>query len=154
MTTSSDKRSQTLAMGLMLFFPISFLVAVPWLKEQPEGTLYLVAGIAATGTVIASYILAVLKDNDLDEWQRGAARFSNQWGWLAGSGLVAILQSIPAFRQLVVDAACSLAAGTGSSDQQIVFAFFLGFLAVVLAQMLCILALNRGWRFWMSREVS
>ena len=96
----------------------------------------------------------MLKDKDLDEWQRGAARFSNQWGWLAGSSLVAILQSFPAFRHLVIDAASGMAAGAGSSDQQIVFAFALGFVAVVLAQMLCILLLNQGWRFWMSREAS
>ena len=154
MPANTDKRFKTLAAGLMLLFPISFLAASPWLKGQSEATVYLVAGIASTGTVIASFVLAVLKDQDLDEWHRGAARFSNQWGWLAGSGLVAILQGIPAFRRLVIDATTSLVEHAGSSDQHIIFAFLLGFMAVVLAQMLCILALSRGWRFWMSREAS
>ncbi|MEM1144086.1 MAG: hypothetical protein AAGI88_16020 [Pseudomonadota bacterium] len=151
MTMTSDQRVWT---GLMLVFPVSFLISLPWLKEQPQAVVHLFGGIAATGTVVSSFILAVLKDQNLDEWHRGAARFSNQWGWLAGGGLVAILQGIPAFRHLVSSTTSSIAENAGASDQQILFAFLLGFMVVILAQMLCIVLLNHGWRVWMSREAS
>ena len=147
-------RPKTLATSLMVLFPVSFIVAVPWLREQSVPSVQIFAGIAATGTVVASFVLAVLKDQDLDEWHREAARFSNQWGWLAGSGLIAILQGIPAFQTLIIDIASGLVAQTESSDTQVLFAFALGFMAVILAQMICILALSKGWRSWMSRDAS
>ena len=154
MTDFSNKRPKAIAGILMVLFPISFLIAIPWLKEQPDTVVYLFSGIAATGTVVSGFVLAIFKDQELDEWHRGAARFSNQWGWLAGGGLVAILQGIPPFRSVVVHISSSLAGSADSSSAQVAFAFMLGFMAVILAQVICILALHKGWRFWMSRESS
>lgn len=147
-----NARPRTVAAILMVLFPVSFLVAVPWLRGQSDTMAHLFGGIAATGTVAASFVLAVLKDQDLDEWHRGAARFSNQWGWLAGGGLVAILQGIPLFQNLVVDVARGLVAHSDTPEPLILFAFMLGFMAVIVAQMICTLALSKGWRSWMSRE--
>ncbi len=154
MTDFSITRPKAIAGTLMVLFPISFLIAIPWLKEQPESLVHLFSGIAATGTVVSGFVLAVLKDNELDEWHRGAARFSNQWGWLAGGGLIAILQGIPAFRTVVMNITSSLNESAGSADAQVAFAFMLGFMAVILAQMICILALHKGWKVWMSRDAS
>ena len=150
----SIARPKAIAGILMVLFPISFLVAIPWLKEQPDTLVHLFSGIAATGTVVAGFVLAIFKDQELDEWHRGAARFSNQWGWLAGAGLIAILQGVPAFREVMSTITSSLANGAGSPSEQVAFAFMLGFMAVVLAQMVCILALHKGWRVWMSRDAS
>ena len=154
MTDFSITRPKAIAGTLMVLFPISFLIAIPWLKEQPDTVVHLFSGIAATGTVVSGFVLAIFKDKELDEWHRGAARFANQWGWLAGGGLIAILQGVPAFRAVIVDITSSLANGSGSPSMQVTFAFMLGFMAVILAQMICILALHKGWRVWMSREAS
>ena len=154
MTDLSITRPKAIAGILMVLFPISFLVAIPWLKEQPDTIVHLFSGIAATGTVVSAFVLAIFKDKELDEWHRGAARFSNQWGWLAGGGLIAILQAAPAFRTVIVYITSSLTNSAGSPGAQVVFAFMLGFMAVILAQMVCILALHKGWRVWMSRETS
>lgn len=149
-----SSRPKIVAATLMALFPISFVAAIPWLRNQPEETVYLFSGIAATGTVLASFVLAVLKDKELDEWHRGAARFSNQWGWVAGGGLIAILQSLPAAQNLIVTLTTSVATGSEPVRPQIIFAFMLGFMAVIIAQMICTLVLSKGWRSWMSREAS
>lgn len=149
-----DSRPKTVAFAVMVLCPIAFIVSLPWLKDQPVGVVQLFGGLAATGTVVASFVLAVLKDKDLDEWQRGAARFSNQWGWLAGGGVVAILQVLPAFQSLVISLTKNMVAQGSSIDTSVIFAFMLGFMAVILAQMLCIVVLSKSWRSWMSREMS
>jgi hypothetical protein len=152
--TLLNARPKTFAAVLMVLFPISFVIAMPWLREQSETMVHLFGGIAATGTVVASFVLAVLKDQDLDEWHRGAARFSNQWGWLAGGGLVAILQGLPPFQNLIKYLTTRLVESTDTTEQTILFAFMLGFMAVIVAQMICTLALSKGWRSWMTREAS
>ena len=40
---------------IMIGLPVMFIAAIPWLKQQPESVVYLCAGIAATGTVVASF---------------------------------------------------------------------------------------------------
>ena len=148
------KLPKVFAGSLMGLFPLCFLVAIPWLREQPQSVVYLFGGVAATGTVVSSFVLAVFKDQELDEWHRGAARFSRQWGWLAGGSIIAILQGVPAFRTVIMNITSSLTNSAGSPSAQVAFAFMLGFMAVILAQMICILALHKGWRFWMSRDAS
>ena len=46
---------------IMIGLPVMFIAAIPWLKQQPESVVYLCAGIAATGTVVASFVLAIQK---------------------------------------------------------------------------------------------
>ena len=55
---------------IMIGLPVMFIAAIPWLKQQPESVVYLCAGIAATGTVVASFVLAIQKHQKFDEWHR------------------------------------------------------------------------------------
>jgi hypothetical protein len=55
---------------------------------------------------------------------------------------------------MIVDITSRLASNADSPSAQVAFAFMLGFMAVILAQMICILALHKGWRYWMSRDAS
>ena len=137
-----------IAIGL----PVSFLIGIPWLKQQPDSVVYLLAGLAATGTVVSSFMLAIQEDQKCDEWHRSAARFSSQWGWLAGAGGVAILLSIPAFQSAIVALAGSLANVVAPDEKVALMAFTVGFMSVVFAQMVCTLLLSAGWRYWMSRS--
>ena len=137
---------------IMIGLPVMFIAAIPWLKQQPESVVYLCAGIAATGTVVASFVLAIQKHQKFDEWHRSAARFSSQWGWLAGAGTIAILLSFPALQNAIVAVSGSLG-DVAAPDRKLVFmAFTGGFMSVVLAQMVCTLLLSAGWRYWMSRS--
>ena len=131
--------------------PACFLAAIPWLKEQPDGIVYLFAGIAATVTILCSFALAVAEDRRMDEWHRAASRFSNQWGWLAGGGAIALLLSLPPIHSLIIGASAALARVTDPNPTLVLMAFTLGFMAVVIAQMLCILTLSAIWRARMSR---
>ena len=54
-----------IAIGL----PVSFLAGIPWLKQQPDSVVYLLAGVAATGTVVSSFMLAIKEDQICDEWR-------------------------------------------------------------------------------------
>ena len=137
--------------GLIAFAcPICFLAAIPWLKQQPDVTVYLFAGLAAAGTVIASLALAVLKDREMDEWNRSAARFANQWGWLSGGGLVAVLLAVPPIQSGIVFLTGQLANVADPDFKLVLFAFLIGFMTVIFTQMLCTVALSVGWRSWMS----
>ena len=137
---------------IALVSPITFLVSMPWLKEQSETVVYTAAMIAATLTVIASLALAILKDNELDEWHRGAARFASQWGWLIGAGIVALAQGIPYIQGFIYGFISSFTEGETDARQAISFSFMAGFMTVVFMQMICTLALSKAWRSYMSRE--
>lgn len=137
-----------IAIGL----PILFIAGIPWLKQQPESVVYLFAGIASAGTVIASIVLAIQKDQKCDEWHRSAARFSSQWGWLAGAGAIAILLSVPPLQNAIVTVSGSLGDVAAPDKKLVLMAFTVGFMSVVIAQMVCTLLLSAGWRSWMSRS--
>jgi hypothetical protein len=137
---------------VMVVPPIAVVAAIPWLRQQSDGLVFLLSGIAAALTVLASTALAVLHDRSIDEWQRSNARFSSQWGWTLGAGLVALLLALPPFRYLIVSAA-AVWGGTPDPDSRLVImTFTVGFMAVVFAQLLCTVVLSLGWNAWMSRD--
>lgn len=135
----------------MVGFPVSFLISVSWLEQQSDTLVHLFGGVAATGTVIASFILAILQDKDLDEWHKSASRFANQWGWLAGGGLVAILLGVPPFQSMIIGAAQALSGAGDTIEVTILMAFMLGFMAVIFSQMVCTLVISKVWRSWMTK---
>lgn len=123
---------------------IATAVAFPWLLQQPGEMRILLLGIAVTLMIVTSFAFYVLSDRQRDEWNRSAARFSSQWGYMAGSGLVLLLMS-----------PLSHWAGSLAPDGDQAFVrigFGLGFLAVLIAQVVCVALLRVGWNFWMSRS--
>ncbi len=91
---------RALLLALMIMPPLAIFASIPWLKQQPDGVTFLLTGLAATLTIVASFALAIGYDRQIDEWHRSAARFASQWGWTAGAGLVALLLALPPFREL------------------------------------------------------
>ena len=151
MTTTTAPVAKKSVLAAAIIAPASFLAAIPWLKEQPDGIVYLFAGIAATITVLCSFALAVIEDRKMDEWHRTASRFASQWGWLAGGGIVALLLALPPVHQLIVAAAGALARVADPDPTLVIMAFTLGFMAVVFTQMLCTMGLSILWRSRKSR---
>jgi hypothetical protein len=152
---SSHRRARprlfALVVALCLVPPISILASLPWLKQQPDDLVFLFTGIAATLTVAASFLLAILQDRKLDEWNRSNARFSSQWGWTAGASLVALLLALPPIRDLIVSLAASWAQAPNPDQKLVILTFTFGFMAVVVAQLLCTAVLSIGWTLWKSR---
>lgn len=108
-----------LAFGAAIVLPpLSFLVALPWLKQQPDELVFLFTGIAATLTIAGSFALSILHDRQIDEWQRSAARFSSQWGLAVGGGLVALLLVLPPIHDLIVSGA-AIWGGEPNPDRQL-----------------------------------
>ena len=153
---SSHRRARpfllALLVGLAVVPPFSFVAALPWLKQQPDELVFLFAGIASTLTVVASFLLAILQDRTLDEWNRSNARFSSQWGWTAGASLVALLLALPPFRDLIVSLAARWAQEPDPDQKLVLLTFTFGFMAVVVAQLVCTAVLSVGWAFWKSRS--
>ncbi len=137
--------------AVMILAPISVLIAIPWLKQQPDNFVFLYSGVAAAITVVAAFANSILFDRQLDEWQRTNARFSAQWGWAAGAGLMALLLSLPIFREWMVSVVADLADATNPDDTLVILAFTFGFGGVVLVQGLCTTLLSIGWTYWKSR---
>lgn len=146
------RRAKTLVIAAAFGAPAVFLISLPWLKEQPDAVVYLFAGLAATVTVLASFALAIIKDRALDEWHRSATRFSSQWGWLTGGGVVALLLALPPFHDLIISLAARARAGGAPEEKIVLLAFTGGFMTLVLVQTLCTIALSIVWRAWMSRS--
>lgn len=140
-------------LALMVVPPISVFAAIPWLKQQPDGLVFLLGGTASILTIAASFALAVLHDRGLDEWHRSAARFSSQWGWTTGACLVALLLALPPIHDLVVSWAATWAHAPNPDRELVLLAFTFGFMAVVAAQLVCTALLSIGWSLWMSRTV-
>jgi hypothetical protein len=138
-----------LFLALCIIPPIAFVAAIPWLKQQPDHVVFVVTGIASTLTVMASIGLSVLSDRRMDEWQRTNARFSSQWGWTAGAALVALLLALPPVHDLIVSLAANMAPNPDRGMVLIVFTA--GFIAVVMAQVLCTVLMSIGWTMWKSR---
>lgn len=152
---SSPDRSRSPILPLlvvtMLAPPVAIAAAFPWLKVQPQGVALLLTGIAATLTVLSSVAIAVLHDRKMDEWHRTNARFASQWGWTVGAGLIALLLNLPPVHDLIVSGA-AIWGGTPNPDVRLVLTTFtFGFMALVIAQVLCTALLSLGWHLWMSR---
>lgn len=150
---SSDRKAPsrlTMLFGaLCIIPPIAFVLSIPWLKQQPDASVFLVTGITSILTILSSIALAVLQDRRLDEWQRTNARFSSQWGWTAGASLIAMLLAFPAFHDVIVSLAANFA--PNPDREMVLVTFTTGFMAVVFAQVFCTLLLSIGWTMWKSR---
>jgi hypothetical protein len=142
---------RALLVALMIVPPIAVFVAIPWLKQQPNNVVFLLSGLAAALTIVASFVLALLHDRKIDEWQRSNAGFSSQWGWTAGASLVALFLALPPFRDWIVSLAANVADVPNPDQKLVVLAFTFGFGAVVVAQGLCTALISVGWALWMSR---
>ena len=152
---SSPARSRSLLQSLLFIMmivpPVVFVAALPWLRQQSQGLVLLVTGVAATLTVVTSIALAILYDRTIDEWQRSNARFSTQWGWTIGGGVLALILILPPVRDLIISGA-AIWGGTSNPDARLVITTFtFGFMATVLAQALCTILLSLAWGVWMSR---
>lgn len=140
-----------LLLAVMVLTPLTFLASIPWLQDQPDATVFLLAGIAAAVTIGASFALSVMHDRQLDEWQRTNARFSTQWGWTIGSALIALLLALPPFRDWIVMTVAGIVEVSDPSTKLVILAFTFGFASVILAQGVSTALLSMGWTYWKSR---
>lgn len=155
MTSNSSKTHRGLAgffFLLVLAPPLAFVAAIPWLKEQQDGTVYLFSGLASASVIIASLVLAIMQDRETDEWTRAAARFSAHWGFVAGGCFLALLLALPPFRDGVTAAAGQLSE-TPVDETLVLVTFVAGFLSCMLAQATFTLILGAIWRAWMARSL-
>lgn len=151
MTWLRTSYSKILLLIVAIGLPNSFLLAIPWLKQQPDWIVYGCTAIAATGTIACSLLLAMRQYQRSDEWHRSAVQFSSHWGWLAGGSLVVILLAVPHLQASIIALAGRLGDVSAPDERLVLMTFILGVICVILAQTICALVFGAGWRYWMSR---
>lgn len=134
-----------LLIAIMVVAPLSFLLSLPWLKDQDDGLIFLLAGIASAATVLAAIGFAILQDRRLDEWHRQAAQFSSQWGWTVGASLVAMLLALPPLQGLLVSTLGHFAGVSDPSYKLVILAFTAGFVITVLTQAISTTIISIVW---------
>ena len=132
---------------------IAFLSATPILKNQSDGLVYLLGGLASFTVISAAMLLAIIKDKQADEWARSNARFSSHWGYLGGGAIVALALSLPVVREAIVSVVGGALDETTIDDSLVLMSFTAGFMATIFMQMIAILVIGLVWRIWMSRAV-
>lgn len=157
MSPRRPSRAQHLALFALAFVPsIGFLAAIPWLKEQADSVVFLAAGIVTVLAVVAGFAHSILSDRSLDEWHRSGSRFANQWGWLAGLCIVALLMALPPVHDLIFAAvswvAANLAHAPAPDREVVLLTFTFGFIIVSIVQTISTVLLAIGWFSWMSRS--
>jgi hypothetical protein len=123
---------------------IATAAAFPWLLQQPrEMFAPFIAGVAIL-IVGLSIAFSVLADRRTDEWHRSATRFASQWGYQAG-----LLLALPLIIWL------NTWIGSLPPDRYpalVKIGVGIGFLAVIISQVVCVALLHLGWMLWMSRS--
>lgn len=144
-----------LLFALAIVPAVGFLAAIPWLKQQSDALVFLVAGITATLAVVVGMAHSILSDRQADEWQRSGSRFASQWGWLTGLSIVALLIALPPVHDLIFAAvswvAANLAHAPVPDREVVILTFVLGFITVSIMQTISTVVLAIGWFSWMSR---
>lgn len=155
MTTEmrTNHRGHPLTIGLAGLTPIAFVAAIPWLKDQPDGLVYIVTAIAAMTVLGASLRLGIVRERGADEYERMGARFASHWGMVAGGSSVALLIALPPVQELLVALAGAFAPEAVIDRPLVLLMFTAGFVACVLAQMIFNLLLGALWRLWTLRAI-
>lgn len=150
-----SRRASPLVFALLLAFclvpGLSIIAIFSWLKQQPEGLVYLITGIAGTVTILGSLALGIVHDRGMDEWQKSNSRFASFWGEAVGTALVALLLNLPAGRDGIVSVVGNWAGVPAPDTKVVILAFVFGFMAVVLTRMVCMALFAVGWALWKSR---
>lgn len=147
----SRPRLFVLLLALCLLPIIAFAASFSWLKQQSDEMVFLVSGVTATVVIVASFLLAILHEQQLDEVNRTNLRFSAHWGWGTGTSLVALLLVMPPFGNLILSTVAHFTGEAHPDREVVIFSFVAGFIAIVIAQTVCMAVASIGWTLWKSR---
>ncbi|MFT4091043.1 MAG: hypothetical protein QM645_09950 [Asticcacaulis sp.] len=147
----SRPRLYTFLLALCIVPGLMVVASIPWLKTQAHDLVFLLTGIAAAVTILASLALAILHDRSMGEWERSNSRFSVFWGDAIGTSLVGLLLAVPVFRDWVVSIVAAFSGTANIDAQSVILAFVGGFITVVMARVLCMAVISMGWTAWKSR---
>jgi len=147
---ATHNRTKRILIALMVIAPVTFLSAIPWLRDGPEWITFLAAGMASFTLIAAAMAFAIIKDRQVDEWTRTGARFSGHWGMVVGGAAIALLLALPFFRDFITEI-LSHFHGAPVDKQLVLITFTAGFMACMMAQSIAVLILGFFWRMWMSR---
>lgn len=138
-------------LGLCLVIIVGFFASLPWLKQQTEETVFLIAGVFAALVIGASFVLDVLHERGMDEWHRANQRFSMKWGWGVGSALIALLLALPIFHDVIVRWSAAWGDVADPDRRLVLMTYMAGFMSVVIAQTVAMAVISIAWTFWKSR---
>lgn len=125
--------------------PIVIIAAVPWLKQQTDA---ITLGITAAGSIFVmgySHFLAARANRRLDEVEIAGQRFANTKGMTIGTVAAVLVMLFPPLMNALEDLANTIALSTGSPDVAVKLGITIGFMLVVILQLLGTVAVAIWW---------
>jgi len=145
MTTLNTRKLARCALWIspVIIVPVAFFAATPWLAEQPDALTLSVDAAAALFVMAYSLFLSARVNRRLDEVQVAGQRFSSTWGMTIGSVAAVVVMMIPPLMNALADAALRL--GTESPEEAVKLGITIGFMLVVVLQLIGTGAISFWW---------
>ena len=155
-TLNENATMGRLALGLLPFVLLVVALATgkTWLKTTIGGTMFdvVLAAVAILAMGYASY-LAFRFHRGLDEVHQASAEFAARWSIPAGQATFVLLLFLPPVKDLMTSLVIEFGGpGPGMTVDRsvVVFAMTLGFMGVVMLQLIATIVLNVLW--WKSKQ--
>lgn len=147
--TSAPRLSYIALKALPVFLVAGgFLASAEWLKATLGSTAVTIIGATAAFLVMVYAIyLSARVQRGMDEVQRASAGFAAKWGPSLGHIAFVLLLVLPPVQAALTGLVADIAADPGETvDRTVVtFSLTLGFMAVVLLQLLGTVVMNAVW---------
>ncbi|HBX37343.1 MAG TPA: hypothetical protein DEG76_08705 [Pseudohongiella sp.] len=127
----------------VIIVPVAFFAAAPWLAQQPDALTLSVAAAAALFVMAYSQFLAARVNRRLDEVQIAGQRIANTRGMTIGSVAAVIVMMIPSLMNGLAGLAMRLA--SGSPEEAVKLGITIGFMLVVVLQVVGAGAVSLWW---------
>lgn len=127
----------------IVIVPIAVFTSIPWLKQQNDA---IALGIAAAASIFVmgySLFLTARVNRRLDEVEIAGQRFANTKGMTIGTVAAVLVMLFPPLMNVLVDLANTI--GAGSPEKAIRLGITIGFMLVVILQLLGTVAVAIWW---------
>jgi hypothetical protein len=132
-----------LELSPLVIVPAALVAAQPWLNQQNDAISKGSAVAASIFVMGYSLFLAARVNRRLDEVEIAGQRFAQTKGMTYGCFIAVLVMMFPPSMNALVDLANSI--GAGSPDKAVKLAISIGFMLVVLSQLLAMLAVATWW---------
>jgi hypothetical protein len=122
--------------------PAAVLVSLPWLRQQEQGVVFAVVGVAAAFVLLYSFVLAARMNRRLDEVEIAGQRFAQTQGMTIGWTVAVLATLFPPSMDALVGLAQSF---SGSPENAVRLGIVLGLMLVVVLQTLVMFAAAIWW---------
>ncbi len=127
----------------IVIVPVAVFASIPWLKQQNDAVALGIAAAASIFVMGYSFFLTARVNSRLDEVEIAGQRFANTKGMTIGTVAAVLVMLFPPLMNALVDLASTI--GAGSPEKAIRLGITIGFMLVVILQLLGTVAVAIWW---------